>query len=129
MICVRHLHNCRFFGKYPFLKTLLGILPVYVEDNFLKRPRLKLLKLYFVTRKVWCIIWYAQILGAISSVLFFQCFQSFNCYAEVVLHAYFRNSAYSKDSKLQLFLGVLFSTYFRDMLIFNKVLIIAEYGN
>ena len=39
---------------------------MYYEGHFLKRPRLKKFKSYiFVTRKVWCIIWYAQILGAI----------------------------------------------------------------
>ena len=55
------------FGSDLFLKTLLVILAVsYFEGHFLKRPRLKNFKNYiFVTRKVYCIIWYAQILGAI----------------------------------------------------------------
>ena len=36
------------------------------QGHFLKRPRLKKkLNYIFVSRKIWCIIWYAQILGAI----------------------------------------------------------------
>ena len=60
-----------FLGKYSFLRTLIGILPVYFEGNFLKRQRLKKIKNYIsVTREVWCIIWYAQIQGAILFGIF-----------------------------------------------------------
>ena len=59
-------NDSRFSGKDSFRKTLLGILAAYFEGHFLKRPRLKKdLNYVFVTGKLWCIIWYAQILGAI----------------------------------------------------------------
>ena len=44
----------------------VSMIDVFFKGNFLKRQRLKNFKDYiFVTRKVFCIIWYAQFLGAI----------------------------------------------------------------
>ena len=48
MICIIFQHHSRFLAKDSFLKALLGILTVYFESHFLKRPRKKKLKTIFL---------------------------------------------------------------------------------